>query len=68
MLKFLSRKFLYPIIYIALAILNRKYDLGVPLPETAGLIGAFVIGESVIDTIKVRNNNTLQARHDALRN
>jgi hypothetical protein len=48
-MKWFSRKFLYPLIYIGLSILNNKYDLKLPMTETAGVITSFIIGESAVD-------------------
>ena len=59
MKKFLSRKFLYPIIFGVLVFINRAW-LGEVLGETelillAGIIISFIIGESVIDVKRESN-------------
>lgn len=55
MRKFLSRKFLYPIVYGLLVVFNRKIGLGLSEMEL-GSIGAtvvsFIAGESLIDLKK----------------
>jgi hypothetical protein len=53
-MKWFSRKFLYPLIYIGLSLLNNKYDLKLPMTETAGVITSFIIGESAIDLMGKR--------------
>ena len=54
----LARKFLTPIMGIVLVALNRKLDLGLTtadLAVIAGLIAAFVFGESHVDAARLSN-------------
>jgi len=52
MRKFLSRKFLLPILYGLFVVGNTKYNIGLndtELISIAGAVSSFVIGESYID-------------------
>jgi len=55
-MKFLSRKFILPVIYTIVSIANSEFNLNLPLEIIGGLFGTFIAGETVIDSINVAKN------------
>lgn len=59
-MKWLSRKFLYPILFGVLVSINSLLDLGLDnnaLALIANVVIAFILGESVVDLINTYSKN-----------